>query len=715
MASTTPDLTLTWTKEELYRHLQMAIEVEFYTIPLYLTAAYSVKPASQSTLSVTVKGKDDKGNPISESFPVYDTVFSVAIQEMYHLMWVCNVAKSVGMPINIPAPDMTTLPATLNLPKSIAENYKGPANLIDVIDLLVAIETPDPKYGYPVDPTDPITKFKGPIFPRKSYKSIGDLYHAISYGLNELFPSLNQPSYANFQKIMIKGSYPGVPVVTDLNSALNAIGAIVEEGEGSGVEGFIPIAYQPQAQDYDAEDAYTHYERFLAIQEAIGSMTDDIYPTPSAGDPTNANQESLTENYSLLLQGINSSYALQGDTLNTPGMSQVGIALAALWNSNVLPAWTYKLQPQAAPLELHVCQGLNACAGHGANGSGTMPGDGDCATVSHTCQSSNDCHSQGACGFPGQATKGGAQNVLLPGENACKGLGGCESPISVWQVFSDSSSPLNGKYVWCEARSLFETRMASLGMQVGLPTTAPSAIRLPKGTNPGSAPLTDNTSCPTSSTPAPETATATNEVSGDATVPTTDETSAKTAPTAASTATATATDASAKTAPAAAATNPHAAAAVTATTLELHVCQGLNSCAGHGANGSGTMPGDGDCATVSHTCQASNDCNMQGACGFPGQATKGGAQNVLLPGENACKGLGGCESPISVWQVFSESGSPLNGKYVWCEARSLFETRMASLGMQVGKPTTAPSAIRLPKGTNPGSAPLTDNTSCPTS
>lgn len=485
-----------WTQAELYRHLQMAIDVEFFTIPLYLTAAYSIKKDSWQTLKVPVQGKNAQGQPIIESFPVFDTVFSVAIQEMYHLMWICNVAKSVGMSIDIKAPDMTKLPATLNLPSAITSKYTGLANLADVIDLLVAIETPDPKYDYPADPNNPITNFAGPTSPQDSYNSIGDLYHAIAYGLNELFPVLHNDRYNDFQKIMIAGSYPGVPAVTDLNTAMNAIGAITEQGEGTGVEGYIPSAYEPKAGDYEDEDQFSHYERFVAVQLAMSDILPHLYPTPKNGDPNDSNQKLLTENYSQLLQGINNSYTLQGSTLNTPGMTQVGIAIAGLWADGLLPQWTYNPQPVMIPLELHVCQGLNACAGHGANGSGTMPGDGDCATVSHTCQSSNDCRSQGGCGFPGQATAGGSKNVFTPGENACKGLAGCASPISVWQVFSDNGGNLDGKYVWCEARALFEARMNSLNMKFGQPNPAPSAVRLAKGSNSGPVPMEDNTCCP---------------------------------------------------------------------------------------------------------------------------------------------------------------------------------------------------------------------------
>ncbi|MET0264393.1 MAG: ferritin-like domain-containing protein [Duganella sp.] len=490
-----PAPAVVWTQEQLYAHLQMAIDVEFFTIPLYLTAAASVLPADRATLNVTVSGENQQSAAQSAAFPVYDTIMSVAIEEMYHLMWICNVAVSVGMPIKITAPDMSTLPSALGLPDSLIKAYTGPGNLADVIDLLVAIETPDSNYSYQPTPTDAITNFSGPVEPLDSYDSIGDLYHALAYGLQELFPTLNQASYAAFQKQMISGTYPQVGFVTSLSTAMNCIAAIVEQGEGTGVNGYIPGAYDPSEGSYVAENGYTHYQRFLAVQQNIEQIKSSLYPTPAGGDPTNASQHSLTSNYSSLLQAINTSYATPSNILNTSGMGSLGGDIDDLWGAGLLPLWTYTTPPvQPVPLELHVCQGLNTCAGHGVNGSGTMPGDGDCATIEHTCQESNSCHGQGGCGYPGQLRAKGPAIAFTPGENLCQGMGGCASPISVWQVFN--SGPLQGKYVWCEARKLFEARMALQGMTTQQPNPQPSAARLAKSTSSGDQPLANNTSCP---------------------------------------------------------------------------------------------------------------------------------------------------------------------------------------------------------------------------
>lgn len=479
----------TWTKKELYEHLQAAINVEFFTIPLYLTAAYSIKPSSRGSWKVLLEGEDDKKNPISEEYSVFGTVLSVAIQEMYHLMWICNVAKSVGMPIKVEAPDFSKLPTTLHISDSISKNYKGVGSLGDVIDLLVAIETPDTKYidpdKPPVDPDHPITDTPGPTTPdQDSYDSIGDMYHALAYGLSELWDDLHDSSYNAYQKVMIKAAYPEVPNVTSLPTAMNAIGAICEQGEGTNVDGYIPAAYIPTSQEYADADRFSHYERFIAIQKALTpeNIAANLY-TSSHSKKDSKDQKSLTQHYSELIQRINISYTIANDVLGTPGMDQLTVDMNNLFAAGITPDWIYNPNVVTPPVvELHICQGLNSCKGHGADGSGTEAGNGDCATVSHVCQGANNCRGQGACGFPGSSSKDKAnsKDTFIPGANACSGLGGCQAPISVYQVFA--SGPLEGKYVWCTARKLFEERMNKVGLPFADAPAKASAVRQKKGT-----------------------------------------------------------------------------------------------------------------------------------------------------------------------------------------------------------------------------------------
>jgi len=137
------------------------------------------------------------------------------------------------------------------------------------------------------------------------------------------------------------------------------------------------------------------------------------------------------------------------------------------------------------PTELHVCAGLNACAGHGKTGANACAGTGDCATVvNNDCHGNNDCRGQGGCGGGGSL---GSQQTA-PGDNLCRGKGSCFVPasgIDASRVMGSTGERLvpekghpnrkipdsktaipgiyEGRHVWQVARLLFEQRMMASG------------------------------------------------------------------------------------------------------------------------------------------------------------------------------------------------------------------------------------------------------------
>jgi hypothetical protein len=132
--------------------------------------------------------------------------------------------------------------------------------------------------------------------------------------------------------------------------------------------------------------------------------------------------------------------------------------------------------------ELHVCCGLNACAGHGKSGTNACAGQGDCATVVHTCSGTNECRGQGGCGY------GSAAVQDSPGVNDCKGLGGCGSPVGYGNdpnvkptgppsfTWSNTAGVNKGGSVWEYARFKLLERMDRAGITVTQPSPcAPSS------------------------------------------------------------------------------------------------------------------------------------------------------------------------------------------------------------------------------------------------
>src|SRR3954467_11962590 len=64
-----------WTLEQLQGHLQAAVDLEFWTIPYYMAAAYSIKDQGETA---------------------FQLILSVVNQEMLHVQLAGNIAKTYG-------------------------------------------------------------------------------------------------------------------------------------------------------------------------------------------------------------------------------------------------------------------------------------------------------------------------------------------------------------------------------------------------------------------------------------------------------------------------------------------------------------------------------------------------------------------------------------------------------------------------------------------
>lgn len=98
---------------------------------------------------------------------------------------------------------------------------------------------------------------------------------------------------------------------------------------------------------------------------------------------------------------------------------------------------------------------------------------------------------------------------------------------------------------------------------------------------------------------------------------------------------------------------------VAATDKEIHVCRGLNSCKGKGADGQNSCAGQGTCATSKHHgCGGENECKGLGGCGD-------------TVAQNECKTKGGCHVPLMA--------------FAWETARKNFELKMKGEDKPVGE------------------------------
>jgi hypothetical protein len=115
-------------------------------------------------------------------------------------------------------------------------------------------------------------------------------------------------------------------------------------------------------------------------------------------------------------------------------------ALGGVVAGALLTGRTVWAEEKAGGGDKHLCCGLNACKGQGADGKNDCAGQGSGATVeAHGCSGMNNCKGLG-----------GGDN---PAANDCKGKGGCNVPLS-----GDG---------WKKARASFEASMKKAGKKFG--------------------------------------------------------------------------------------------------------------------------------------------------------------------------------------------------------------------------------------------------------
>src|SRR5687768_10915906 len=98
-----------------------------------------------------------------------------------------------------------------------------------------------------------------------------------------------------------------------------------------------------------------------------------------------------------------------------------------------------------------------------------------------------------------------------------------------------------------------------------------------------------------------------------------------------------------------------------------------NSCGSGPTLAPNECAGQGYCSTASdHTCHVQNSCKDQGGCGLYGTD-----EELNRPGDNECRALGSCATPINA-ERFSTNG-PNQRKSVWLRARAVFEEKWPAM------------------------------------
>lgn len=254
-------MTIT-TIESLREHLQWAIEVEHCTIPPYLTALYSLK-----------EGHNQEAREV---------ILSVFLEEMLHMTLAANILNAIGGRPQIDKPDfLRTYP--LYLPHS-SKGFLVPIARFsrETVGVFLKIERPEDADAPGVE---------------DQYDTIGQFYRAIEEGLETVCRTLGEdkvfsgdPARQVRPEMLDYDGGGRIIPVTDLESALNAIDEIEEQGEGlkhaEVWDGDRPM-FHPEREEV------AHYFRYYALLQGRSYQPGDTPQSGPTGDAFSVDWEAV--------------------------------------------------------------------------------------------------------------------------------------------------------------------------------------------------------------------------------------------------------------------------------------------------------------------------------------------------------------------------------------------------------------------------------------
>ena len=326
-----------WDKSDLHHHLQHALNLELWTVPLYLTALYSIKGL-----------KNLKHHEFPEAAKL---IFSVVIQEMLHMELICNISNALGYTPRFSFPSYDELkgipfihPAKDYLPHDLAGYFIKPQALNEnSLRLFCAIELPHHKKEIAWEK-------------EKSYNCIADLYEALKTGVSNLWNELyigdehNTKQKNTFREYHnIHGKHHGFSqIVTSPDTAMKAIEAIIEQGEGADSKR-VPADFRPPHPEEGKEFDVSWYKGYLSHYQKFRILLHSHHKLPLVYDENNegmnnAAQHHMEKIFSEFLSEMQNDFNTEGDELPDSfwlKMFRLGDAIAAVWESGRCPYFNF--------------------------------------------------------------------------------------------------------------------------------------------------------------------------------------------------------------------------------------------------------------------------------------------------------------------------------------------------------------------------------------
>ena len=216
--------------EKLKHQLQLAVELEFATLPVYLTSLYSIADGCNKE--------------------VYKLIRSIIMEEMLHLTQAANILIAIGGHPQIDSEKAIPTFPTTGLPGHVVPHLHitlQKASRIHIHKVFMGIEVP---HNTTVDQPHP------EIF----NNTIGQFYKEIEACINELSRSNNKIFDESKVKEQVDWPWDAPTVgkvykIKDATSAVDAINEIIIQGEGAG----------PPDPTVGKSDELAHFYRFEEI------------------------------------------------------------------------------------------------------------------------------------------------------------------------------------------------------------------------------------------------------------------------------------------------------------------------------------------------------------------------------------------------------------------------------------------------------------------
>ncbi|MGB3182065.1 MAG: ferritin-like domain-containing protein [Cyclobacteriaceae bacterium] len=316
-----------WDLSHLQEHLQYAVDLEFWTIPFYMSCMYSVEDRT------------------SEAYQLIRTVVN---QEMLHLQCAANIANVYGLSPTFEAPVYKgkVIPhlAFSDDDKKVTARYEPYTAEIGPLDekhinAMCLIEIPEDETGHKPNLHDDVSE----------YGSIGEFYEATAYGAAQL---RDQIKGGLKQVDFFSAFYRQIPSLTITESGDHGfsqvsllIELITDQGEGEKSKdrkkGEVSLTnpFQNTADDPWPDD--DHFEKFNMIKE--NKKKPSIFSAKPEKDYS-ANDKELLEiqmkQFDGLRDVLQQLFSGQNPQNFFPLMASVGGSIRNCWEHGITPKFS---------------------------------------------------------------------------------------------------------------------------------------------------------------------------------------------------------------------------------------------------------------------------------------------------------------------------------------------------------------------------------------